>query len=404
MIFVGNDWASDHHDVEVADAQGRLIARRRCAEGVVGIGELHALLAEHASSPDEVVVGIETDHGPWVAALVAAGYTVYAINPRSVARYRERHSTSGAKSDQLDAHVLCELVRLDREHHRTVAADSALVESIRVLARSQQTLVWQRTRFAQQLRSQLKEYYPAALLAFPNDLHQRDALAVLGAAPTPRQGSALSSSRIETLLRNAGRTRRLAPRAAEIRDALRTPQLTIPSSLSAAYAASAAATIALLAETSRQLERLEQALADAYRAHPDTEIIDSLPGLGLILGARVLGEFGDAPNRYADAKSRKNAAGTSPVTRQSGKRHGVHARYARNRRLFDALFQWAFTSLLGSRGARAYYDQLRARGKTHNQALRQLANRLVGVLHGCLEHHTVYDETIAWQHILNPST
>ena len=132
--------------------------------------------------------------------------------------------------------------------------------------------------------------------------------------------------------------------------------------------------------------------------HPDAEVVRSLPGLGTILGARVLGEFGDEPNRYATAKSRKNYAGTSPITRASGTKRVVLARYVRNHRLADAIYLWAFASLTASPGARAFYDARRAAGDTHHAALRALGNRLVGILHGCLDHHTAYDETIAWGH------
>ena len=110
------------------------------------------------------------------------------------------------------------------------------------------------------------------------------------------------------------------------------------------------------------------------------------------------GEFGDDPNRYSEAKSRKNYAGTSPITRASGKHKVVLARYARNRRLADACYQWAFGALSASPGARSFYDQRRAAGDTHHRALRALANRLVGILHGCLRHGTLYDEVIAWGH------
>ena len=118
----------------------------------------------------------------------------------------------------------------------------------------------------------------------------------------------------------------------------------------------------------------------------------------MILGARVLGEFGDDPNRYADAKSRKNYAGTSPITKASGTRRVVLARYARNRRLADACYLGAFAALTASPGARGFYDQRRAAGDTHPRALRALANRLVGILHGCLRHDVTYDEDIAWSH------
>jgi len=338
VVFVGDDWSSEHHDVEVQDAGGRVLVRRRLREGVEGLAALHGLLGEHVEAAAEVVVGIETERGPWVAALVAAGYRVYAINPLSVARYRERHSASGAKSDRADAHLLCELVRVDRDHHRAVAADTELAEAVKVIARAHQTLIWQRLRQAAQLRSQLREYYPAALEAFGTLLFQEEALEVLGRAPTPAQGRALSQRQIEALLRRAGRRRRLSTRATEIHQALCTEQLAAPDLVADAFATAVRSNIALLSELNRQITTLETSLAEAYQQHPDAEIIDSLPGLGSVLGARVLGEFGDAPNRYKDAKARKNAAGTSPITRQSGKRHGVQARYARNRRLFDALF------------------------------------------------------------------
>ncbi len=133
-----------------------------------------------------------------------------------------------------------------------------------------------------------------------------------------------------------------------------------------------------------------------FGRHPDAELYLSQPGLGPVLAARVLAEFGDDPTRYADTRARKNYSGMAPVTRASGKTRVVLARYARNRRLADALYQQAFTALNASPGARAYYDRQRARGATHHQALRALANRLVGILHGCLRHRAAYDETTAW--------
>ena len=130
-LFVGDDWAEDHHDVELMDAAGRVLAKKRLPEGVAGMARLHELIAQHAQDPDErgedaeVVIGIETDRGPWVAALVAAGYTVYAVNPLQASRYRERHGVSGAKSDTGDAHMLTDMVRTDSHQLRAVAGDSA---------------------------------------------------------------------------------------------------------------------------------------------------------------------------------------------------------------------------------------------------------------------------------------
>lgn len=398
MLFVGDDWAEAHHDVEIQDETGRRLAGRKLPEGVAGIGQLHALLAEHLpadAEPSQVVFGIETDRGPWVQALLAAGYQVYAINPLSAARYRERHVTSGAKSDPGDAKVLADLVRTDRQHHRPIAGDSQLAEAVKVLARAHQGLIWTRQRQTNALRSTLREFYPAALVAF-EDLASRDALAVLAKAPTPQQGAALRVSQIEAVLRAAGRQRNLRPTAEQVSAALRTEQLTALPMVAAAFGASVSAHVAVTAELVRQTGRLEQELTAAFEQHPSAEILRSLPGLGVVLGARVLAEFGDDPHRYADARARKNYAGTAPITRASGKSRVVLARYARNRRLADALYQWAFSALQRSAGARELYDSQRARKATHHAALRALANRLVGILHGCLRHGTPYDEATAW--------
>ena len=135
-----------------------------------------------------------------------------------------------------------------------------------------------------------------------------------------------------------------------------------------------------------------------FGRHPDAELLTSLPGLGVILAARVLGEFGDDRDRYADAKARKAYAGTAPITKASGTRKVVMARYARNKRLGDAVQQWAFSSMRGSPGAKAYYKTLRARGAGHQAALRQLANRWVGILHGIIKTGQPYNETLAWSH------
>jgi transposase len=399
MLFVGDDWAESYHDIEIQDDVGHLLVRRRLPEGLAGITALHELVAEHldpSGDLEQVLVGIETERGPWVQALLAAGYLVYAINPMQVARYRERHSTSGAKSDAADAHLLAEIVRVDRTHHRPIAGDSEIAEHVKVAARAHQTMIWSRVRQVNTLRSLLREYYPAALVAFGTELASRDALAVLAAAPTPDQGRRLSETRIETLLGKAGRRRNIAATAAKIKVALNTPQLGARPGVVGAYPASVSALVAVLTAMVEQTEVLAGQVEQGFGQHPDVEIYRSQPGLGVILGARVLAEFGDDPDRYPDARSRKNYSGMSPITKASGTKRVVLARYARNRRLGDALFLQAYSALRSSPGARAYYDRQRARGATHYQALRAVANRLVGILHGCLSHHTLYDENQAW--------
>ena len=399
VLFVGDDWAEDHHDVELMDETGRVLARARLGEGVAGMARLHAMVAEQLGDHVdeglvEVKVGIETDRGPWVAALLAAGYMVFAVNPLQVSRYRERHRVSGAKSDKADAHTLADMVRTDSHQLRPVAGDSAEVEAIKVVARAHKTLIWERTRHTQRLRHGLREYFPAALEAF-EDLDAPDVLQLLAKAPDPRSAAKLTRTQITAALKKAHR-HHVSDKAARIQTALRTEQLRRPEVIVTAYAATTRAAVAVLTTLNEQIKTLQGQVEAHFVRHPAAEIVLSQPGLGPILGARVLAEFGDDPTRYRNAKARKNYAGTSPITRASGKKKSVHARYVHNDRLVDALMAQAFAALSASPGARGYYDKQRAREVEHNAALRQLANRLVGILHGCLKTGTCYDETTAW--------
>ena len=405
MLFVGDDWAEDHHDIEVQDEQGRVLARARLPEGIAGITRLHALIGQFADldiEPGQVAIGIETDRGLWVTALRAAGYTVYAINPRQVARYRERHGTSGAKSDKADAHTMADMVRTDSHQLRPVAGDSAGAEAIKVAARAHQTLIWERTRQVQRLRHQLREYFPAALEAF-GELDAPDALELLANAPDPARAARLTRAQVTAALKRA-RRRGVAVQADAILAALRGEQLRQPQPVTDAYAAVVRSLTVIIAALNGEIATMERQVTACFRGHPDAAIYLSQPGTGEILGARQLGEFGDHPHRYASAKARKNYASTSPVTRQSGKKKIVMARFTGNDRLADALHRQAQSALRASPGARTFYDEQRHRGLDHNAALRALSNRLVGILHGCLKTRTLYDEATAWSHRVTTST
>ncbi len=404
MLLIGDDWAEDHHDVEIQDATGQRLAKARLPEGIAGIAKLHGLIGRFAADDtdsSEVKIGIETDRGPWVAALVASGYQVFAINPLQSARAREGQGVSGAKSDAGDAHVLADLVRTHAHQLRPVAGDSEQASAVKVLTRMHQTLIWDRTRQVLRLRSSLREFFPAALEAY-DDLAAPDVLELLIKAPEPSSAARLTRPQITAALTHARRRDREAKTTA-IMAALRTEHLTQPAQISAAYGATVRALAALIATSNEQISALEGQLEANFGQHPDVEIYLSQPGLGPVLGARVLAEFGDDPTRYDGARARKNYAGTSPITRASGKKKVVLARYVRNNRLTDALHQQAFSALSGSPGARAYYDELRNRDISYNAALRQLGNRLVGILHGCLKTHTPYDEATAWNQHAQPA-
>jgi len=398
VLLAGDDWAEDHHDVEVQDQAGRRLGRARLPEGIAGVARLHELIGEHLAGeadPGQVAIGIETERGPWVAALIAAGYTVYAVSPRQVARYRERHGTSGARSDAGDAHALADMVRTDRHQLRTVAGDSEQAQAVKVVARAHQTLIWERHRHMLRLRTALREFFPAALEAY-DDLTAPDVLELLSRAPDPVTAARLSRSQITAALKRAQR-RRAEERAAAIQAALRTVHLAQPPAVAAAYAATVRSLTSMITAFNAEIAVMEEQVKECFGQARDAEIYLSQPGLGPVLAARVPGEFGDDEHRYATAKNRKNYAGTSPITRAPGKKKTVLARYIRNDRLADALHQQAFCALTASPGARAYYDELRRRGQGHHAALRQLSNRLVGILHGCLKTRAAYQENTAWE-------
>jgi hypothetical protein len=258
-----------HHDVELQNEAGRVLGWAKLPEGVTGIARLYAMIGEHLDEDEEpmVVVGIETERGPWVRALIAAGCQVYAVNPLQAARFRERLGVSGAKSDTKDAHVLADMVRTDRHQLRLVAGDSAEAEAeaVKVLSRAHKTLIWERTRHLLRLRHALREFFPAALVAF-DDLAALDALELLAAAPDPASAAALSVETITAALKKARRHNRAA-KAAAIAAALRAEHLGQPPVVAAAYAVSVRAQVAILSVLNTQIAGMEeQVTANFFQA------------------------------------------------------------------------------------------------------------------------------------------
>jgi transposase len=289
MLFVGDDWAEDHHDVEVQEETGRRLGTARLEEGITGIDRLHTLLATHTgpdADPHQVVIGIETERGPWVQALLAAGYRVHAINPLQVARYRERQTISGAKSDAGDAHALADMVRTDGHQLRTIAGDSDTAAAVKVVARAHKTLICERTRHTLRLRHALRDFFPAALAAF-DDLTAPDTLELLAKAPDPTAAARLTNNQITAALRRA-RRRNVETKAAAIRAALRTPHLTQPTAVVAAYAAVVRSQAAILGTLRAEITALQVEVEALFARHPAAEVYLSQPGLGPILAARVL--------------------------------------------------------------------------------------------------------------------
>jgi transposase len=399
-VFCGIDWAEDHHDIALVNRDGQLLARRRISDDAAGLAQLMDLLAEHGDTEgDPVPVAIETPRGLLVACLRATGRQVYPINPMAVARYRDRHSVAGRKSDHGDAVVLANVLRTDAHAHRPLPADTELAQAIAVLARAQQDAVWARTGAHNKLRSHLREYYPGFLAAFADlrgGITRAEARAVLAAAPTPADAATLTAAQLKALLKKAGRRRGIDAEATRLREAFRAPQMRQLPLVEQAMGRQALALLGQLDAACAAAADLEQAVTESFNQHPDAGIITSFPGLGPLTGARVLAEIGDDRSRFADAKGLKAYAGSAPITRASGKTKSITRRHIKNNRLNAAGYTWAFSALTASPGARAHYDRRRAGGDRHNAAQRNLFGRLLGCLHTCLATGQHYDEDIAF--------
>jgi transposase len=399
-VFCGIDWAEDHHDIALADCDGKLLARRRISDDAAGLAQLLGLLAEHGDSPEEPIpVAIETPRGLLTACLRATGRTVYSINPMAVARYRDRHSVAGRKSDHGDAVVLANVLRTDAHAHRPLPADSDLAQAIAVLARAQQDAVWDRTAAHNKLRSHLREYYPGFLAAFAGakgGITRPEARTVLAAGPTPADAAQLSLAQLRALLKKAGRTRGIDAEATRLREVFRAPQMRQLPLVEQAMGRQALALLGQLNAACAAAGDLEQATTESFNQHPDAGIITSFPGLGPLTGARVLAETGDDRSRFADAKGLKAYAGAAPITRASGKTRAVLHRRVKNQRLAAAGYLWAFSALTASPGARDHYDRRKDDGDRHAAAQRNLFGRLLGCLHHCLATGQHYDEATAF--------
>jgi transposase len=395
-VFCGIDWAEDHHDIAIAGADGTLLARKRIGDNAAGLAALLELLAAHGDTAQEPVpVAIETPRGLLVACLRATGRPVYPVNPMAVARYRDRHSVAGRKSDPGDAFVLANVLRTDMHAHRPLPADSELAQAIAVLARAQQDAVWNRTTAHNKLRSHLREYFPGFLAAFAgtrDGILRPEARVILAAAPTPAAAGKLTLAQLRALLKKAGRARGIDAEARRLREAFREQQMRQLPLVEQAMGRQALAPLRQLDAACTSADDLERAAVESFSQHPDAGIITSFPGLGPLTGARVLAEIGDDRSRFSNAKGLKAYAGAAPITRASGKHMSVTHRKVKNNRLAAAGYIWAFASLTASPGARRHYDRRRDAGDGHAAAQRNLFSRLLGCLHHCLLTGKHYDE------------
>ncbi|MFI6005193.1 IS110 family transposase [Streptomyces sp. NPDC051366] len=401
MIYCGIDWAEKTHDVALVDDSGQLLAKRHITDDTAGYKILLDLLAEHGDTEEPPIpVAIETSRGLLVAVLRTGKRQVFAINPMSAARYRDRHAVSRKKSDPGDALVLANILRTDMHAHRPLPADSELARAVAVLARAQQDATWNRQQISNQLRSLLREYYPAALAAaatWHSGLCRPEIRELLKAAPTPAIAARLTRTQITAALKRAGRKRGIEADTERLREALRSDWPHQPPLVEDALGKQMLALLLQLDAACTAADNLAQAVEETFAQHEDAEVILSFPGLGTQLGARVLAEIGDDRERFADARGLKAYAGSSPITRASGKKSAITRRWVKNDRLNHAGYLWAFAALTSSPGAKAHYRKRRDdHADWHASALRNLFNRMIGQLHHCLQQHKLFDEQAAF--------
>jgi transposase len=401
-IYVGIDWATEAHQACVLDQRGGLVAERSFAHSGAAIADFAQWLLELAGGePGQVAIAIEVPRGPVVEALVERGFEVYAINPKQLDRFRDRYSVAGAKDDRRDAFVLGDSLRTDRARFRRVRLDDPLIIQLRELSRVNEELGREANQLANRLRDQLHRFYAQALALCPaaNEPWLWDLLAL---APSPAAARRLRPQRVEPVLRRH-RIRRM--RAREVVQALKAPALQVaPGVVEAAteHIALLLPRLRLVHSQHKQCGARLEALLDQIQAvepddgeqreHHDVEIFRSLPGVGSVVAAAVLGEAAQALAERDYHALRANA-GIAPVTKQSGKRRTVVMRYACNGRLRNALFHWAQVAIMHDPASKAYYTALRQRGHSWPRTLRSVADRLLRVLFAMLKSGSLFDSS-----------
>ena len=376
MWYVGLDWADTHHDVEVLDEAGKRVGARRFAHSHDGLNELKQFVLSIATQPENLACIVETNHGLLITFLLEAGLPVYPVNPKTANQLRK---VAGAKTDQIDAHLLAKIGRLDLAEMHRLEPDSPIVQELKTLTRDQDALIQTQTRLVNQLTACLKEYYPAALKLFAK-LQQRSALVFLQAYPTPQAAQAASMEELTATLRTGKHTNpaRVAPKIfAEVHR----PQLVANPVIVRAKSRLMLSLVKQLLVVIEDIATYDEEITTLFLTHKDQELWRSLPRAGKRLAPRLWAAWGDARSRYADANSVQSLAGTAPVPFQSGNFAKAHKRFACLKPLRNALHQFAWQSTLQEGWARDYYQRKRAEGKTHSMAIRALANVWVRIIY-----------------------
>jgi transposase len=397
--YAGIDWASESYQVCVVDDQGKVLAEKQVEHSGDGIRHCIEWLLNLADEDARAVaVAIEVPHGAMVESLIENNLTVFAINPKQMDRFRDRHTVAGAKDDDLDAFVMADSLRTDQPCFHRVELDEPALIRLRELSRMGQDLQTDSNRLANQLWEQLRRYYPQMLKLSPgaDEVWLWELLAL---APLPGEAAKLKLAKVKAIL-GAHRIRRIT--AEQVLEQLRQPALRLaPGAAEAAseHVQMLLPRLHLLKQqqeaTAQRIQRILEELCAAPPEcegceHRDAKILLSLPGIGPVIAATMLAEASQ-PLRERDYQALRNYAGAGPVTRRSGKRKVVLMRYACNERLRNALYHWSRTSMQKDPRAKQHYAELRHRGHSHGRALRGLADRNLAMLIAMLKSGTLYD-------------
>jgi transposase len=399
--FVGVDWGTEAHQLCCLDVDRRVLGEMSVEHSSEALERaVQKLMGLSGGKPDRVAVAIEVPRGAVVELLVERGFHVFAINPKQLDRFRDRHTVAGAKDDRRDALVLADSLRTDRVAFRRVKLDDPLIIQIRESSRADDELVQELQRCANRLRDQLYRYYSHVLRLCPA-ADEPWFWDLIELAPTPVQGARMTKSAVRKFLERQ-RITRLTP--SEMLQVLQTPAISVaPGVVEAAsdHVGLLLPRLRMAHEQRRRCRRRLEALLDELApvdgqgsVHSDVEVLRSLPGVGTKVAATLIAEVA-GPLRDRDYHSLRAQAGTAPVTRSSGKRSGARApvsmRRACNPRVREAVYHWSRVSVQTDQRSRAYYRELRGRGHSHGRALRSVGDRWLRILASMLMHGSLYD-------------
>lgn len=387
MLFVGIDWADEHHDIFITNETGGKVDSFRIEHSPEGITLLRDKIRGLPASKDQILFALETHKNLLVDFLLDEGFTVYSINPKAVARYRDRYRVSGAKDDTFDSLVLANVLRTDRNNYKPIMPNSALARELKILTQDEQRLIQLKTKLLNQLQACLKDYYPSAL-SFFNDLSDRVTLEFLLKFSSPKQPSLSSISKF--LKKN--KRHEVDRRSQEIHDKFASGYITIEEFTVRAKSRMMIALVEQLLALLKKLEEYREEINRLFDDHPDSSIFKSLPSAGEKTASRFLSEFGDNRERFSDKNEVQCYAGTAPVTISSGNSCSVVFRHSCRKQLRNIVYQYAFASIRTSSWANSYYRSQRAKGNSHQMALRALGNKWLKIIFHLWKNNVLYNE------------